>query len=122
MRPPRRAAPNTRKEIPVKKKKHSPFQWPFSQWRQTWIAEGDRLVAEAEELVGEGAAKPSRYEQAARLYLKSAGFYRRAGLGLCSATSYQDAADCYSLLGKHDEVEACEKKADAIPVYYEEEV
>jgi len=108
----------------VKKKKnqHSPFQWPFSQWRQTWIAEADRIVAEAEELVSEGAAKTSRYEQAARLYIKSAGFYRRAGLGLCAATSYQDAADCYALLGNEDEVNSCEEKADAIPVYYEEEI
>lgn len=105
-----------------KRKPQGPFQWPFARWRQQWIAEGDRLVAQAEEVKNEGLVRRARYEQAAKLYLKSAGFYRRAGLGLCAATSYQDAADCYSLLGNVDEVKSCEEKADAIPVYYEEEI
>jgi hypothetical protein len=103
-------------------KNKGPFRWPFAKWRQQWIAEGDRLVAQAEEVKNEGLVRRSRYEAAAKLYIKSAGFYRRAGLGLCAATSYQDAADCYSVLGDDTGCKSCEEKAEAIPVYYEEAV
>lgn len=102
------------------KKKKNPYSWPFSKWRQTWINEADKLVAEAAELVAEGPADPSRYEKAAKLYIRSARYYRQAGLGLCSATSWEDAADCYAAMGNEEECQRCESRADAIPVYYEE--
>lgn len=103
-------------------KKKNPYQWPFSKWRQGWIAEADKLVAEANELVEQGAAKPSRYTKAAKLFIKSARFYRQAGLGLCAATSWEDAANAYAAAGDETECKICEERADAIPVYYEEEV
>ncbi len=113
-----------------KRQQKSPFAWPFSKWRQDWIAEGDRLIAEAEDLIGgrPEAAKPITVKQciyirrAAKLYVRSARYYRQAGLGLMAIASWQDAADCFMALGNEDEVASCEARANAIPVYYEEAV
>jgi len=110
-----------------KKKQKSEFAWPFSKWRQDWIATGDKLIAEAEELIS-GEVKPLNIRQvvafrrAAKLYERSARYYRQAGLGLMAAAAWDDAGDCYMALGNEDAVASCEAKANAIPVYYDEEV
>jgi len=128
--PPRPEFIKSRRDTTVKKKKQkSEFAWPFSKWRQDWIAEGDRLIAEAEDLIGgsPGEAKPINVRQcvyllrAAKLYSRAARYYRQAGLGLMAQASWQDAADCYLSLGKEDAVALCEAKAKAIPTYYDEE-
>lgn len=110
-----------------KKKKHQ-FAWPFFARRTMWIADGDRLIGEAEELLDDPSVKPylpnhyKRYRRAARLYEKSALFYRRAGLGVCAKTSYEDAAECYYRIGDKAEHQRSQGLADAIEVYYEEEI
>ena len=112
-----------------KKKQKSPFAWPFSRWRQVWIASGDALIAQAEDLIGghPDEVKPINIKQdlafrrAAKLYERSARYYRQAGLGLMAIASWQDAADCHMALGSEDAVASCEAKANSIPVYYDEE-
>lgn len=104
----------------MKKKKKNQFQWPFSKWRQDWIASADKLVAEAVELAQHGAASTDRYSKAARRYSKAARFFRQAGLGLAASAAWQDAADCYAMLGDEERVRDCEAKSDLIPVYYSE--
>lgn len=108
-------------------KKNNPFGWPFAKQRQCWIADGDRLIAEAAELLDDPAIQPflpnqrKRYAKAARLYIKSADFYRRGGLGLMAQASWQDAAECYAVLGEEDEVKRCELRADSIITYWDDE-
>ncbi len=110
----------------AKKSQKSPFGHPFNEWRTSWINEGDRLIAEAEELLDDPTTTPhksshrSRYGRAARLYAKSARFYRQAGLGLMAQASYQDAAECCSVLGDEQGCREYEGKANEIPEYWSE--
>ena len=110
------------------KKNKSSYRHPFNQWRMSWIDMADSLIAEAEELLDDPAKKPhlpsqtSRYFRAARLYEKSARFYRQAGLGLMAQGSYQDAAECWSMVGDEDGCRRCEGRSSEIPEYWSEEV
>lgn len=96
------------------------------QRRHIWIYDADRLVAEASDLADEtvshpyNAAQAKRVAKAARLYMKSARFYKQAGLGICAVTSYEDAATCFARLGDAEQCEECEELADSIDTHYEE--
>lgn len=115
----------------------SETQWPVANedilpWtsrhslrRYVWILDADRLVAEAAEMADTCVSHPYNEKQskqvrkAARLYLKSAQFYKQAGLGICAITSYQDAAECYARLGEDEQCEKCEEFAEAIDTHWE---
>lgn len=94
--------------------------------RQVWISDADRLIAEAAELADDTAQHPyseshaKRIRKAARLYAKSARFYRQAGLGIMAQGSLQDAAICYARLGDDEQCEQCEQLAEEIDTFYEE--
>lgn len=110
-----------------KRKKQDPFAWPFSRNRQCWIAEADRMIANAAELLDDPAVGPflpsqfARYRRAAKIYERSADTYRRAGLGLMAQGSWQDAAECWSMIGDQEQCHRCETQAANTPVYYDGE-
>lgn len=110
-----------------KKKPKSPFSWPFSSRRQLWIADADRMISDAADLIDDPAVPPylpnqsARYRRAARLYEKSAVFYSRAGLGVMAQGSWQDAAETYAILADEHNTRRCEGMADSIETYWEDE-
>jgi hypothetical protein len=73
----------------------------------------DILYTEAEDAEAGLAAK--RLEKAALLY-------RQAGLGLAARAAYDDASEAYAKAGRPQDAEKCKGLAEAIPVYYEEEI
>lgn len=88
-----------------KKPKKSPYSWPFSYYRQTWIADADKLADEACEAVGE---IPENYitpktcrtlRRSAKKLCKAADLYKNAGLGLLAAESWRSAAGLYGRIG-----------------------
>lgn len=110
---------------PVDNENILPWTHRHSQRRHIWLADADRLVAEAAEMADTTVSHPYCEKQAkavlkaARLYLKSAQFYKQAGLGICAITSYEDAAECYARLGDDEQCERCEEFAEAIDTYWE---
>jgi hypothetical protein len=94
----------------------------FFERRHQWIADADRLIAEAAEAIEEAAVKPARLRRAERLYAKSARLYRRAGLGVMAQASLQDAADCAETLGDRETSRLYAAAADEIETYYDEEI
>lgn len=105
----------------------APWTPRHSQRRFIWLYDADRLITEANEMADVTVSHPYNEKQAkqvrraARLFLKSAQFYRQAGLGLQAITSYQDAADCYARLGDDEACEKCEEFAEAIDAFWEED-
>lgn len=97
----------------------------FGKFRHTWIHEADRIVADCAEFTAQpphvSPQSARHWRRAAKLYERSADFYRRAGLGIMAIASWQDAEDCYAALDMHDDRERCRLKAASIPVYYEED-
>jgi hypothetical protein len=97
----------------------------FGKFRHTWIHEADRIVRDCEEFVSQPPSlspqSARHWRRAAKLYERSADFYRRAGLGNMSIASWKHAESCYAALNMNDDQERCRLKADSIPVYYEEE-
>lgn len=107
-------------------KKNEKLTWQnFGKFRHTWIHEADRIIAECEDYTAQPPSVSDQslrhWRRAAKLYERSADFYRRAGLGLMAIASWQDAEECYAALSMIDDRERCRKKADSIPVYYEED-
>lgn len=118
---------NAEKPWPVENENIEPWTHRHSQRRYIWLYDADRLVGEAAELADVTVSHPYSEKQAkcvrkaARLYLKSAQFYKQAGLGICAITSYEDAAECYARLGDQEQCERCEEFAAAIEVHWEED-
>lgn len=118
---------NQEKEWPVENENILPWTHRHSQRRYIWLADADRLVTEANEMADTTVSHPycekqaKQVRKAARLFLKSAQFYKQAGLGICAITSYEDAADCYARLGDDEQCERCEEFAAAIDVHWEED-
>lgn len=107
----------------------NPFAWPFAKHRQVWIEKADKFLTVADDAQQEAAAAYSssplgfrKYRKAARYYERSAEYYRKAGLGVMSQASWQDAATCWACVGEHDECMRCEENADQIDTYWDEEV
>lgn len=102
-----------------------PWTARHGQRRQIWIYDADRLVHEAYELSDQGVAhaysdkQAKAVRKAARLYMKSAAFYKQAGLGIQAITSYQDAADCYARVGDDDACEHAEEQAASIEEFWD---
>ena len=112
----------------MNRKKQNPFSWPFSLHRQTWIEKADKFLSVAADAAGEATASGEdsplgfrKYRKAARYYERAAEYYRKAGLGVMSQGSWQDAAECWSIVGEQDECLRCERSADSIDTYYEDE-
>lgn len=102
------------------------FRWPFAKHRITWIAEADKISDEAADLYEEGEfadgqAGIKKLKRAASLYEHAAEFYRKAGLGLASANSYENAATVWSELGDAESAVHCEEMASKIELYWEDE-
>jgi hypothetical protein len=97
----------------------------FGRFRHTWIHEGDRIVADCEELtvqpVEVSPQSARHWRRASKLYERAADFYRRAGLGIMAIKSWQEAEKCYAALRMADDRERCRLKSVSIPVYYEED-
>lgn len=85
----------------------------FGLERRRQVAEADSLFTNAEAAEASLAAK--KFEKAALLY-------RQAGLGLSARAAYQEASDSYAKTGRPKEAETCANLAEAVPVYYEEEI
>ena len=112
----------------MNRKKQNPVSWPFSLHRQTWIEKADKFLSVAADAAGEATASGEdsplgfrKYRKAARYYERAAEYYRKAGLGVMSQGSWQDAAECWSIVGEQDECLRCERSADSIDTYYEDE-
>jgi hypothetical protein len=118
---------NAEKPWPPANEDILPWTGRHSQRRHIWLLDADRLVTEANEMADTVVSHPycekqaKQVRKAARLFLKSAQFYKQAGLGLQAITSYQDAADCYARLGDDEQCEKCEEFAEAIETYWEED-
>ena len=108
----------------------NPFAWPFSKHRQERILRADQFVSKAAEEIDDldpalGANSPAafrKYRRAARYYERSADGYRRAGLGAMASASWQDAAECWAIVGDEKECMRCEEEDARIDVFYEEEL
>lgn len=98
------------------------------QPRRLRIDQADRLVTRANDLIDEAEAAGcvkaanARRRKAAILMEKSAAVYRRAGLGVCAATSWDDAADLWSEIGDTDRVRQCEAESGEIDTFWEEAI
>ena len=97
----------------------------FGKFRHTWIYEADRIFNDCEEFIAQPPSvspqSARHWRRAAKLYERSADFYRRAGLGIKSIESWKCAERCYASLYMADDQERCRLKAVSIPVYYEED-
>jgi hypothetical protein len=97
----------------------------FGKFRHTWIHEADRIFSECDEFIAQPPSvspqSARHWRRAAKLYERSADFYRRAGLGIKSIESWKCAERCYAALHMADDQERCRLKAVSIPVYYEED-
>jgi hypothetical protein len=97
----------------------------FGRFRHTWIHEADRIVVSCEEFIVQppeiSPQSARHWRRAAKLYERSADFYRRAGLGVAAIGSWKSAEFCYASLRMADDSERCRLKSVSIPVYYEED-
>lgn len=102
------------------------FSWPFSKNRQMWIDTADRSIASAAREI-EGVGDPitpqhhRQYRRAARKYERSAGYYRKAGLGVMAQASWQDARECWAAIGDHEGFSRCDLAESLIDTYWEED-
>lgn len=81
--------------------------------RRRKVSEADSLFTKAEHAEASLAAK--KFEKAALLY-------RQAGLGLAARAAYQDASEAFTKAGRLQDAEKCNGLAEAVPVYYEEDI
>lgn len=99
-----------------------PFDWPFAQKRRKWIDQADQMVAAASAVLdAQEDLPPSAYRAAAGFYRDSAVLYAKAGLGLMAQGSWQDAAECYAVLGEERNTRRCEHRAGEIECFYDGE-
>ena len=93
-------------------------------YRRSIIANADQTFVECERLtsipIGTSPQSARRWRRAAKLYERSADFYRRAGLGLRAKAAWKGAAMAFEALRMPDEHERCRLKSVAIPIYYGE--
>lgn len=96
--------------------------------RRLRIDQADRLVTVANDLIdeaeaaGNAKAANARRRKAALLLEKSAAVYRRAGLGVCAATSWDEAAEVWSEIGDTERVRQCEAELGEIDTFWEEAI
>jgi len=97
----------------------------FGKFRHLWIHEADRIVIDCVEYVSQpphlSPQSARHWRRAAKLYERSADFYRRAGLGIMAIECWGQAEGCYTALSMADDRERCRLKKVSIPVYYEED-
>jgi hypothetical protein len=109
-----------------RKKKKSPFEWPFSFYRQTWIAEADDLKNKAIEIIAEhptpnlNQRADRAVRRAAKALAKAADKYRHAGLGLAAKSCWEFSSDCFAAVGDTVDAENCDNLASGIET--EEEI
>lgn len=108
-----------------KSRKMNEFRWPFAKRRQTWIAEADKISAEAANLFSEGefaaTNRLKKLKRAASLHEHAAEFYRKAGLGLAAANSYDAASDVWAVVGDQDATKHCEEMSAKIDRFWIDE-
>lgn len=108
----------------MKKKVKNDFSWPFSKRRQTWIAEGDRLMDRAADAIEDIECRDNKdrevrdRKKAAAMYEHAAEYYRRAGLGLAAKNCLMNASIEWELAGSTDAADRCEIAGDHIDPYW----
>jgi len=111
-------------------RKKSQYEWPFSKYRQLWIATADRQVKEAEELLDgvdpavsteSGTQGWRAHRKAARILEHAAERYLRAGLAAMARKVFLQASHCWDVVGDAEKRRSSRLRGAAINVYYEEE-
>ena len=104
----------------IRRKKKSPFEWPFSFYRQTWIREADDLTSKAIETVAEypsptlSQRSQRAIRRAAKALSKAADKYRHAGLGLAAKSCWEFSSNCFLSIGDTVDAENCSNLAAGI--------
>ena len=104
------------------------FQWPFSRQRQLRVQCGDRLSSEAGDIIEsaiycEDEQRRNRLaRKSARLYEKAASCYENAGLGLAARNCILCASESWAWAEDDDLAIGCDRRAETIDTYWEEEV
>lgn len=93
--------------------------------RQRLVNDADCLLTKAEaaeSLAGISQTVGITYRNVAKTFEEAAVLYRKAGLGLAARAAYEDASEAFAKSGRKGDAERCKGLAEAIPVYYEEEI
>jgi len=93
--------------------------------RQRLVKDADVLLIRAEAaecLAGISHTLGVSWRNVAKTFEEAAGLYQQAGLGLAARAAYEDAREAFTKSGRKRDAERCKGLADAIPVYYEEEI
>lgn len=93
--------------------------------RQRLVTDADILSTRAEAaqaLAGSSRTFDIKYRNVAKMFEEAALLYRQAGLGLAARAAYQDASEAFTTAGRLQDASKCQGLAEAVPVYYEEEI